>query len=582
MRSGVDEIRREIADILGIPEDRVSDDLAAGSIPKWDSLAQLAIVSTLEEKYKLHIPEEQLMRLSSVSAIEEYVTRGELPAETASETNRGAFLPVAKAAPAAGTEDMLLPEVLRLHARQRPGQVALVVNDRSITYEELWDDMLRAAAWLHERGIKAGDVLGLYAEKRREFFVLYFGAQLMGGIVLNMDPGIKQARYEAIMCQVQPKLSVGATAYADVPWEEVKLPHSGGQLDFPALSRDDVAEIMFTTGTTGTPKGVQLTHGNLAAAAAHINAFLQTTGQDVDLVALPVHHSFGMGRVRCMLAVGGAAVMAPGFSNTMNVCEMLQHYGVTGLALVPAAWSYMESSGGAKALAAAARLRYMEIGGATLLPAARDRLLQLFPQTRICVYYGLTEASRSTFVELHSEVAHCDSVGRPCAGVEVRVCDQYGTPLPLGQEGEICIRGPHVMKGYLHTPRGDVFFGNFFRSGDWGYVDTEGYVHLSGRMKDMINVGSEKVSPEEVEAVLNLVPGVAESACVPAPDPKGILGEVVKAILVAAPAVPRPTDEQIQAVVADRLERFKVPRIIEWREKLARTDSGKLQRRLMR
>ena len=582
MRSGVEEIRRMVADILGIPEDRVSDDLAAGSIPEWDSLAQLAIMSTLEEKYKLHIPEEQLMRLSSVAAIGVYVTRGELPAEVASETEGEAFLPVAKAAPAAGTENMLLPEVLRLHARQRPEQTALVVDDRSITYEELWDDMLRAAAWLHERGMKAGDVLGLYAEKRREFFALYFGAQLMGGIVLNMDPGIKQARYEAIMCQVQPRLSVGATAYADMSWEAVQLSPFSVQPSLHALSRDDVAEIMFTTGTTGTPKGVQLTHGNLAAAAAHINAFLQTTGQDVDLVALPVHHSFGMGRVRCMLAVGGAAVMAPGFSNTMNVCEMLQHYGVTGLALVPAAWSYMESSGGAKALASAARLRYMEIGGATLLPAARDRLLQLFPQTRICVYYGLTEASRSTFVELHSEVAHCDSVGRPCDGVEVRVCDEHGTPLLPGQEGEICIRGPHVMKGYLHTSREKVFYGDFFRSGDSGKIDAEGYVYLSGRMKDMINVGSEKVSPEEVESVLSCVPGVAESACVPAPDPQGILGEVVKAILVADPIVPRPTDEQVQTVVAARLERFKVPRIIEWREKLARTDSGKLQRRLMK
>ena len=582
MFSGVEEIRRMVADILGIPEDCVSDELAAGSIPEWDSLAQLAIVSTLEEKYKLHIPEEQLMRLSSVAAIEEYVTRGELLTKAASEANGKALMPMAEAVPIAGTEDMLLPEMIRLHARQKPGQVALVVDERSISYEELWDNMLRAAAWLQERGMKTGDVLGLYAEKRREFFALYFGAQLMGVIVLNMDPGIKQARYEAIMRQVQPKLSVGTTMFADVPWEAVQLSSSGVQSALPTLSRDDVAEIMFTTGTTGTPKGVQLTHGNLAASAVHINTFLQTTGQDVDLVALPVHHSFGMGRVRCMLAAGGVAVMAPGFSNTMKVCEMLRHYGVTGLALVPAAWAYIESSGGGKALAAAARLRYMEIGGATLLPPARDRLLELFPNTRICVYYGLTEASRSTFVELHSDTTHRDSVGRPCAGVEVRVCDEHSIPLPPGQEGEICIRGPHVMKGYLHTPREKVFYGDFFRSGDRGKINVEGYVYLSGRMKDMINVGSEKVSPEEVEAVLSCVPGVAESACVPASDPQGILGEVVKAILVADSAVPRPTDEQIQTAVSAQLERFKVPRIIEWREKLARTDSGKLQRRFMK
>ncbi len=582
MRPGANEIRREIAGILGIPEERVSDDLAAGSIPEWDSLAQLAIVSTLEEKYKLHIPEEQLMQLSSVTAIEEYVTRGELPQEVAVETDEGGFLPVAETVPAAGTEDMLLPEVLRLHARQRPGQVALVANDKRITYEELWDDILRAAAWLQERGMKTGDVLALYAEKRWEFFALYFGAQLMGVIVLNMDPGIRQARYGAIMHQVQPKLSVGATAYADVPWEAVELRPSGAQPELPALSRDDVAEIMFTTGTTGTPKGVQLTHGNLASSAAHINKFIGTNAGDIEVLALPICHSFGLGRMRCVLAAGGTLVMTPGFSDARKFLRIIRENHATGVAMVPSAWAYLHSVSGDLLAEYGTHLRYIEFGSMSMPIEEKHRLMRLFPNTRLCMHYGSTEASRSSFLEFHAESEKLDSIGRAAPGVEIRICDGGGKALPPGEEGEICIRGPHVMRGYLHTPREGAFYGDFFRSGDWGYVDAEGYVHLSGRMKDIINVGGEKVSPEEVEAVLNLMPGVAESACVPAPEPKGILGEVVKAILVAAPAVPRPTDEQIQTAVADRLERFKVPRIIEWREKLARTDSGKLQRNLMR
>lgn len=581
------EVRETIADILEVPVETLTDKLGVGDIPQWESLAHMAILTTLEEEYGLHIPEEQMMDLATVGSIVSFACGTAAPSAVSlvSSAPVSAPEPVSDtaAAPTVPAYDKQ-PVVLTLQQRadEHPAKTALIFDDEAVTYRQLVHGIRRAASFLQEQGVKAGDVVALYAEKSKEFYFCYFGVHLMGAAVLNLDPAIKEERRSFIFEQTKPCYCLGSGLMADKPFSELHLEQYELNEELSAPPMDAVAEIMFTTGTTGAPKGVLLTQANIAASSYHINTFLGTNGNDVDAIALPVCHSFGIGRSRCMLTVGGTIVLVPGFSNPMKLFTTMRDYKVTGLAIVPAAWAYLHQMSGDKLAEYATHLRYMEIGGAPMPVETKRHLMELFPNARICMYYGLTEASRSTFMEFRTESEHLDSVGRPSPGVAVRIYSEDGLLLTPGKEGEICIKGNHVMKGYLHDTGENSYYGDYFRSGDWGYMDKEGYIHVCSRKKDMINVGGKKVSPEEVETILNSIPGVAESACVAAPDPQGILGEVVKAIVVSDGVSPKPEDETIIAVTAERLEHYKVPVFIEWRDAVTRTASGKIQRQFMK
>lgn len=587
MHNILQEVKEIVAELLGVSVNCLSSATKVGDIPEWDSLAQLSIVTTLEERYDVDIDPEIMMDVSSIADLVKLVE-----GDVVHEDKRSKDIFTTKKLPAfdnlVENARVLIPpydnqpiiNTIIQRAAEFPSKTALVFPYESINYLQLVKGAQAAAYWLQKRGIKRGDSLAIYSEKRKEFYFIYFGAHLLGAAVINLDPEIKDERRAFIYEQANPCMSIGSVHEVDAHYEDVDVitqpdkPYAGPSLD-------DVADIMFTTGTTGTPKGVVLTQKNIASAAWHINTFIGTNGHDVDVIALPICHSFGIGRSRCLLAVGGTIVMAPGFSNVKRLLTIMQEYRASGLAIVPAAWSYLHQMSGDKLAEYASSLRYIEIGGAPMSVETRRHLMALFPKTRICMYYGLTEASRSTFMEFHSESEHLETCGRPSPGVDVAIFSEDGVRLSNNQEGEICIRGNHVMQGYLSTSRESTYYGDYFRSGDWGIIDSEGYVQVLSRKKDMINTGGKKVSPEELESILNTIPGVLESACVPAADPNGVLGEVVKAILVSDGST-RPSDSQVRAIMGQRLEHYKIPVFIEWRDKLQRTETGKMQRQLMK
>ena len=213
-------------------------------------------------------------------------------------------------------------------------------------------------------------------------------------------------------------------------------------------------------------------------------------------------------------------------------------------------------------------------------PETKQKLLDLLPQTRICHHYGLTEASRAAFLEYHADRDHLASIGRPSPNVEMAVRDDEGRDLPDGQEGEIVVRGGMVMQQYWKQPEltRDALRDGWLRTGDRGYRDADGYYYLTGRQGDLVNVGGRKVNPEEVEQALNGHPAVVESACVGIADPQGIVGECLKACVVLRSEV---RDEQLIEWLRPRVEEYKIPRVWQRVEKIAKTASGKIQRHLM-
>lgn len=571
MSSSEHQIIALVAGILEVPADSLSLQTAAGDIPEWDSLAQVAIVTTVEEEYQLNLDPDSLMDIATIADLVALVDKQ--GAEPTAPSQQGGAL----AKPSSCVETVV-GSICRL-AESQPAVVALVIGNIAVTYRQLVDNIASVAAWYRSRGVNSGDSVALGAVKCREFFACYFAAHALGVTVVNIDPEINAERLAYVLGVSHPKLLIGVPHVKSLPYSDVDTESAAPLPSFPGV--DTVADMMFTTGTTGAPKGVFLTHGNLAAAAAQINRFIGNNAADVEVVALPICHSFGMGRVRCVLAAGGTVVLVPGFSNVKHLFHILSTYKATGFAFVPSAWAYMQRMSGEKLAEYATTLRYIEIGSAPMSVEERRLLMRLFPNTRICMHYGLTEASRSSFIEFHSEAAHLHTAGKAAPGVQIRIYAPDGTVMPHGEPGEICVKGAHVVQG--NSASAEVcqsYFEDYFRTGDWGVMDSAGYLQVLSRTKDIINCGGKKVSPEEVERVLLSFPGIAECACIPAPDSQGIMGEVVKAVLVSDGS-PRPDAEALRQFVASQLESYKCPVVYEWRDSLPRTASGKLQRRLL-
>lgn len=467
------------------------------------------------------------------------------------------------------------------HAVNTPDKIALVVGTERVSYSLLLNNVYSAAAYLQSLGLHVDDRIMLSAQKEVEFVYLYFAAHLLGIVNVVVDATSPKERLDYILSIARPSvvfgnnLAVGGcrcVSFKDVLFDKcdvVSLPSD--------LKATDVADVMFTTGTTGAPKGVCLSHANIAGSASNTNGFIGTCFDDVEALALPLSHSFGLGRMRCVLSVGATLVLVGSFANLKSFFNVLETEHVTGFGMVPAVWQYIKRLSGKRISKFADQLRYIEIGSAAMPLEDKHLLMDIFPKTRLCMHYGLTEASRAMFCEFHTDADNLDSVGRPASSlVDVRVLDDDGNPLADGVEGEICVRGNMVSSSYfLPQDNNDAFHGEWFRTGDWGHRDNKGRFYLTGRKKELINVGGEKVSPVTIEkAILSL--GVADCACVAVPDPQGVLGEVPKAYLVKGDVAFEIDD--IKKRLSDLLPAHEIPVQWEWVDAIPRTSSGKIQR----
>lgn len=461
-----------------------------------------------------------------------------------------------------------------------PDKVALISGDTEITYSQLWDYCLCAAEKLkQDYHLKKGDRVILSAAGNIEFVYAYFGVHIAGGICVPIDPDTNQTRFEYIEKSTTPVCVMGSlhnVKKETIPFTDVV--NGTSKASYVAPEQGQVADILFTTGTTGAPKGVALSYNNLSAAARNINAFIGNTSSNVELLALPVSHSFGLGRLRCSLSKGATVVMLGTFANVKKFFKEMARCQVTMFAMVPASWGFIKKMSGKYIGKFAEQLKYIEIGSSFMPVEDKELLMSLLPNTRICMHYGSTEASRSAFMEFHTYKDNLLSIGKASPNVEIKIFTSQGTPAALGEEGEVCVKGEHVTCNYWNeTPErfASDFYDGYFRTGDCGTMDAEGNIYLKSRIKEMINVGGKKVSPMEVEDILNTIPGIKESACIGIPDPGIVLGEVVKAFIVADDNL---SDEEIMTQLRPQLEVYKLPVEIERINAIPKTGSGKIQR----
>lgn len=461
---------------------------------------------------------------------------------------------------------------------------AIIMADKEVCYCDLAINIRKAASLLHKLGLQSGDKIILSAHKDVEYIYTYFAAQMIGIVNVIVDAETNEERLHYIENEIRPALCLGyqSQSFPSKQYSDLDFQHAEEYRieEGHAISSNDIAEILFTTGTTGNPKGVCLTYNNVYASAQNINGFIRNTSDDVELLALPICHSFGMGRIRCNLIKGATLVILGSFANVRAFFKAMEQYNVTGFGVVPAAWAYVRKISGKRIAKYASQIHYIEIGSAAMPIETKKELLEMFPDTRICMHYGLTEASRNCFQEFH-DTEHLTSVGHPVNNdVDVKIMDANGKETDSGKSGELCVKGNMVMTRYLRDEDNlHAFFGEYFRTGDCGYKDKDGYIYLLGREKELINVGGKKVSPMEVEdAIISL--GVGDCVCVPQKDEKGIMGELVFCYILKGST--EMTFEEIAEKLSHKLEVYKRPVAYDWIDKIPMTASGKKQRTKIR
>lgn len=477
-------------------------------------------------------------------------------------------------------------ESLRQNAVRFEHRPALLHGDEVVDFGELWRRIVGAASYLSAHGVGRGDRVMLAAFSDPRFVYAYFGTHLLGATAVPFDPKTPVDSRDELIERTQPSLVLAAegeeegTAPCDIRAidEIARPPAQLGEFDSPEHA--ELADLIFTTGTTGRRKGVRLTQGNLATSAAHINAVFETAPEDVDVVPIPLYHAFGLGRLRCVLVAGGSVVLLAGYGFPGDVIAALERHEATGLTGVPAVFATLLSFGERGLGRFADQLRYIEIGSAPMPLENKRRLVELLPRTSLFHHYGLTEAARSAFSEYHRDHERLDGTGLPAPGVLFEVRNEGGEVLPSGERGALWVGGAHVSPGYWDDPdlTAAAFSDGWARTGDHAHLDEDGYIYLHGRLDDIINVAGTKVAPGEVERILVTHPSIEEALCVGMPDPRGITGDVVRAYVVPTAIPPAVSPAELSRWARQNLAKHLVPARFDFVAELPRTASGKVQR----
>src|SRR3954451_24632653 len=487
-----------------------------------------------------------------------------------------------------------LAQLLTETAERHPDRPALKVDDSVANYAVLNEGATRIAGYLKEKGLKPGDRVGIMLPNVPYFGVVYYGVLRAGGVVVPMNVLLKGREVEFYLSDSGAKhlfawhdFGEAATAGAAAAGAEGVLVKPGEfeqlVMGAPRAEQDepragsDTAVILYTSGTTGTPKGAELTHSNLVNNCIRGARDLATiTEEDVILGALPLFHSFG--QTCCLngaVASGACLTMIPRFEPG-KALEIIQRDKVTLFDGVPTMYHAMLNHPDRES-ADVSCLR-MCISGGSAMPV---EVMRSFEEAFDCVIlegYGLSETSPVASFNHPGRERKPGSIGTPIAGVEMKLVDDDGAEVAQGGVGEIVIRGHNVMKGYWNRPDATaaVMRDGWFASGDMATVDSDGYFFIVDRKKDMIIRGGYNVYPREIEEVLYEHPAVSEAAVVGVPDDS--LGEEVAAVVVLKTSAEASADE-IRAYVKERVAAYKYPRKIWFSDALPKGPTGKILKR---
>ncbi|MGY0692834.1 fatty acid--CoA ligase family protein [Virgibacillus sp. FSP13] len=512
---------------------------------------------------------------------------------------------------------MNLSDQLAITARNHPKKTAFVFQDNKTSYQELEGAVSKFASRLYELGYRKGDHIALVVGNSPYYVIGLYGALRLGAVVIPINPLytpheltyiLKNGDVKAVItmdvlldkfvaiadglpdvshyisCETNPEITLEGSPLQTKLKSFTRLIEEGS-LEFSAseLDEDDMAIVLYTSGTTGKPKGAMLTHKNLYSNAKDVADYLTINGEDRVIAALPMFHVFCLTvALNAPLMNGGTVIIMPKFS-PQEVFRITKEHQPTIFAGVPTMYNYLlQTAKGMKAEGNKIDLDGIRlcISGGSAMPVALLKEFEKEFNVVVSEGYGLSEASPVTCFNPLDQPRKPGSIGRNIVNVENKVVDEFGEEVEVGEVGELVVQGPNVMKGYYKMPEETAVTlkDGWLYTGDMARMDDEGYFYIVDRKKDLILVGGYNVYPREVEEVLYEHPSISEVAVVGTPDPDS--GEAVISFVVAND--PSLTEEALHEFCESHLAKYKVPTKIVFLEELPKNTTGKILRKNLR
>ncbi|WHY68972.1 long-chain-fatty-acid--CoA ligase [Neobacillus sp. SuZ13] len=494
-----------------------------------------------------------------------------------------------------------LNENLKESVARFPNRTAYTFLNQSKTYAELDKLVDCASISLHDAGIRKGDRVALVLGNCPEFVIAYFGILRAGAVVVPINPVYTSAEIAYILSNSQAKAVIAHSSLeptissvkeklehlkmviytesigSEWSWERL-IQESKEVFESPSINEGDLAVILYTSGTTGKPKGAMLSHRNMASNTASMAQLAEFTEEDRIIAVLPMFHVFSIATcINMPIASGAAIVIVPRFSPT-DVINTIKREKATIFAGVPTMFSFLLQVPGASAENFSS-IRACFSGGASIPVELLHRFEEKF-QVPVLEGYGLSETAPVTAFNPLRGKRKPGSVGIDIPEVKNKVVDLNGIEVRRGEIGELIVKGPNVMMGYLGMPEAtsSTLKDGWFYTGDLARMDEEGYIYIVDRIKDMILVGGYNVYPREVEEVLYQHPAIVETSVIGIPDNE--YGEIVKAFVVTNDE--GITTDDILYFCKDKLAKYKLPKQVEFMKELPKNSTGKILRRALR
>lgn len=479
-------------------------------------------------------------------------------------------------------------EAVAKYAQETPEKLCLADGTRELNYREYWECIYGYAEYLQSIGITEGSPVVVRNGQNIETLVAGLAIQLLKGIFVPVEKNAADARINEIIETVEAKCYIAEKAMeVSCICENLKevLKHKNEKAEYDVFAfpdKENVAEILFTTGTTGKSKGIELIHKNVVAVAENVIDGVEMKKNNVELIPVPISHSHGLRRYYANMLNGSSVVILGSIVFFQVVVGCIEKYKVTSMDLVPAALATILKLSGDKLGEYKDQIEYVQLGSAPIPETDRQKLCELLPNSRLYNFYGTTESGCSCILDFNAMPDKKNCIGRPTCHSNFVFLDDDGNEIDATEDkpGLLACAGDMNMVGYYKSEElnREIMKDGYIRTQDLSYRGEDGLIYMLGRQGDVIITGGNKVAPDEIEDVANQCPLIEDCACVPVDNP--LLGKEPKLYVVIKKG--EVFDEgEIYQFLKDRLENYKVPKLIEEINEIPRTYNGKIQRKAL-
>ena len=480
-------------------------------------------------------------------------------------------------------------EAVVAHAAEHPDRICFADVRDSVTYEQAVRAVIHFARRIRKENIHRGDRVLIECTQDVRFCIANLAAQLAGAVTVPLEKRASEARVLEIKEDTGADVIIGMNlaAYSDhfISFADIDLDAPASELtEFTFPAKDELAEILFSTGTTGKSKGIVHTHGSVIAVAENVVYSVKMKDGGVELIPTPLSHSHGLRRHYANLLFGNSIVIADGVLMVKVIFTLMDRYHVTAMDMSPSALQVLEKLGKGRLAEYRDQLDYIQIGTAPLSEQAKETLREQLPNTHLYNFYGTTEGGCSCIMDFSVERNRPACIGKPTVNAHFIIVDEHRQPLKNTSPehtGYLAYSGSMNMLGYWRQPEltASVMTDGIIYSNDVGYIDPDGYIYMLGRDDDVINYSGIKISPEEIESAVSLCDGVVDCACVPQPDP--LTGQAPH-LFVVMEAGKTMDKSALLEQLKKSVDPNKMPKVIEQIDAIPRTFNGKILRRELR